>query len=350
MLRRRHAGRRAVAADRTPEALSPAWEQWVAENLLAGASVETVAAGLVDAGVAAGTAQEAVARVAASPILRAGRRFARHTRRLQLVNRLDGALAAAVGRPTIARRAGLSPAELFAQHYATCTPVVLTDLVPRWPAWGKWTPAYFRARFGEVEIEAVVGRDGDPDYDMHTARLARRMPLRAYLDHIEACGESNDAYFVANSRNIERPGLLPLWDDVAVDPALLDMARRAGGAALWIGPAGTVTPLHHDTSNILFCNLYGTKRFVLASPTEESLLWTQRGVYNRVDPEALDPSLAPGLDRVQWHTVDLAAGEALFLPVGWWHHVRALSVSINLAMTNFAVGNAFDWYRPGEVR
>jgi len=335
---------------RRAEPLSPTWVHWVAENLLAGAARDTVVVGLCDAGVPKSDAVAAVEEIARSPILSAGHRFAQHCRRLQLVTRLRPALDTAVGRPAVERVAALEVPEFFARYYATATPVVLTDLVPAWPAFGLWTPAYFRERYGDVEIEAVVGRSADPDYDMHTTQLAQRMPLAAYLDRVTSCGESNDVYFVANSRNIERPGLHPLWDDVRVDAALLDPKRRAGSAALWIGPAGTVTPLHHDTSNILFCNVYGRKRFLLAGPWEEALLGQTRGVYSRVDPEAIDPARHPELARIAWRTVTLEAGESLFLPAGWWHHVRALSVSINLAMTNFAVGNAFDWYRPGEVR
>ena len=57
-------------------------------------------------------------------------------------------------------------------------------------------------------------------------------------------------------RPVERVG-----DEVEVDPRL-DPARREGSTALWFGPGGTVTPLHHDTSNILFGNVYGAKRLV----------------------------------------------------------------------------------------
>jgi hypothetical protein len=46
----------------------------------------------------------------------------------------------------------------------------------------------------------------------------------------------------------------------------------------------------------------------------------------------------------------LITGRRYHRHAGWWHHVRALSVSIKLALTNFVVANAFDWYRPGEVR
>ncbi|HEY0139226.1 MAG TPA: cupin-like domain-containing protein [Nannocystis sp.] len=45
--------------------------------------------------------------------------------------------------------------------------------------------------------------------------------------------------------------------------------RAARCGAFWFGPAGTVTALHHDTSNILFFQVVGRKRYRLyprASP------------------------------------------------------------------------------------
>jgi hypothetical protein len=35
--------------------------------------------------------------------------------------------------------------------------------------------------------------------------------------------------------------------------------------------------------------------------------------------------------------------------VGWWHHVRALDVSVSVALNGFVKPNAFDWYRPGQL-
>ena len=45
-----------------------------------------------------------------------------------------------------------------------------------------------------------------------------------------------------------------------------------------------------------------------------------------------------------------APGEALFLPVGWWHHVRALDLSISLACNHFRWPNDHDGYKPGALR
>jgi ribosomal protein L16 Arg81 hydroxylase len=63
---------------------------------------------------------------------------------------------------------------------------------------------------------------------------------------------------------------------------------------------------------------------------------------------------APDLERYPWwpHVLVkdevIAAGDALFVPVGWWHHVRALDPSISLASNCFVTPNRFDWYVPAR--
>jgi ribosomal protein L16 Arg81 hydroxylase len=39
--------------------------------------------------------------------------------------------------------------------------------------------------------------------------------------------------------------------------------------------------------------------------------------------------------------VVLEPGQALFIPVGWWHHVRSLDVSISVSFTNFLAPNDY---------
>lgn len=323
--------------------LSPEWRVWVADNLLSGAPRDKIVSALVAQGVPASEAVTQVASIESSPGVVAGRRHAKRARELEVVARLHREVARAVA-PEVERRPDVGAEEFFARYYATGTPVVLTEVVTRWPAYEKWSLAWLRERYGHAEVQAVFGREGDPDYDMNTPRHSRATTLGAFISAVEAAGETNDLYLVANNRNMERPALRPLWDDLSPDPAIIDRARLPGSTALWVGPAGTVTPLHHDTSNILFAQLRGRKRFVLARPSETSLLRRARGVYCELDPEGTDPAWA----AVRSQTVTLAPGEALFLPVGWWHHVRALDVSVSFAFTNFTRPNAFDWYKPSR--
>jgi ribosomal protein L16 Arg81 hydroxylase len=44
----------------------------------------------------------------------------------------------------------------------------------------------------------------------------------------------------------------------------------------------------------------------------------------------------------------LEPGEILFLPVGWWHYVEALDISVTLASTNFHWQNDFYTNYPAD--
>jgi ribosomal protein L16 Arg81 hydroxylase len=46
--------------------------------------------------------------------------------------------------------------------------------------------------------------------------------------------------------------------------------------------------------------------------------------------------------RADMLDVVLQPGEVLFIPVGWWHHIRSLEISINVSFTNFVFNNDFE--------
>ena len=38
---------------------------------------------------------------------------------------------------------------------------------------------------------------------------------------------------------------------------------------------------------------------------------------------------------------EIGPGDLLFLPVGWWHYVKGLSISMTVTFTNFVFANDF---------
>ncbi len=326
-------------------AIARPWRVWLADNLLRGTSPESLRAVLLARGVPAKLATRALAAAARSPELEAAREHLAHRGPEPLAVRLRRTLHALRG-PGIERRTVPGPDEFLRHYYSTCTPVIFTDIVPRWPAYRLWSPEHLRANYGAVELEIEAGRAADPTPDLNFERHRGTATMAEFVARVLAAGESNDLSLIANNRNLARPGLQPLLADIELPAGYFDPSptRAARCGAFWFGPAGTVTALHHDTSNILFFQVVGRKRFRLYPPDEPALLARARGVYNDLTPDAPELARAATLD------FELAPGEALFLPVGWWHHVHALDLSISVAFNHFTWPNDFDWYKPGAAR
>ncbi|HVX18065.1 MAG TPA: cupin-like domain-containing protein [Acidimicrobiales bacterium] len=259
----------------------------------------------------------------------------------QQVAALSGHAGEIECRPTIA-------ADLFLErYYCRNQPLVLTDMLNDWPAMAHWGPAYFKKVAGDAIVEVQQGRASDPLYERNLDHHRTSMALSDYVDLVTSVGESNDCYMVANNKNLDPGGPLEvLLDDIVQFPGLLDPAKAKGQVFLWYGPAGTVTPLHHDVANILLCQVTGRKAIRLISPSQTPLLYNDIGVFSAVDAAAPDLDRFPSYREVQPVEFVLEPGEVLFIPVGWWHTVRSLEPSISVSFTNFAFPNTFEWTHP----
>lgn len=328
--------------------LSDGFRAWVVDNAVRGVPGGSLISVLVEGGVPERLAVAEVGAILASPALDACRRLDARVEALELVAALARSHARHAPVPAaVERRETVSAAEFFEGYFAANRPVVLTRFLDGWRARGRWSPDDFKARFGDVEIEIMAGRDADPACDRNFEAHRTRVRMGDYVDQVTGGGPSNDVYMVAHNNALQRTALAGLLDDVAPDEAIFDRAHLATQVSLWFGPRGTTTPLHHDTTNILFCQVYGRKRVRLIAPTETALLDRARGFYAEIDCD--DPRFQQdeALRAVLIKDVELAAGEALFIPAGWWHRVSALEVSINLSLLGFRRPNDFDWYRPG---
>ena len=101
---------------------------------------------------------------------------------------------------------------------------------------------------------------------------------------------------------------------------------------LWVGNEGVVDT-HYDGSDNLACVVAGRRRFTLFGPEQTSNLYpgplefTPAGV-----PVSLVNLLKPDFERyprfrtalANAYCVELAPGDALFIPMLWWHHVESL--------------------------
>ena len=346
----RKAAVRKAAARTAATELSREHRAWIVENLVAGVPEATLATQLATQ-LPAARARREVAEIAHSPLLATCRDLATRARRLELVAAIGRAHARHEPEPTaVERRTLCGPEEFFRTYWAAHRPVVFTNATAAWPALGKWTPAFFREELGKVPLEITDGRTADPRYDQNHAAHKKTTRMDRFIDRVLAAGTSNDLYMVAHNNTMLRPAFRALLDDVIPPPGLFE-PLEARATSLWIGPAGTVTPLHHDTTNILFNQLHGRKRFELISPQETVLVADPvDGFYSPIDLDDLASSPHPAVRELLVKTVELSPGDSLYIPAGWWHRVTSLDVSISFSLLGFVRPNDFDWYRPGHAR
>ncbi|MBU0556508.1 MAG: cupin-like domain-containing protein [Alphaproteobacteria bacterium] len=224
-------------------------------------------------------------------------------------------------------------AEQFLEHfYAPSRPCVIAGALADWPALQLWTPEYLRDTVGDAPVEFQGRREAAGDFELAKDRHKQTLPFSAYLDLIEA-NPGNDAYVTAYNSSANRAAFAPLMRDVRPLPNLLG----PGEGMLWVGPAGTFTPLHFDLTNNLLIQITGRKRVLLVPPSQTRLLSHHRHVFSDVHDLEDEACMKrhPLAQQVQPYVVTLEAGDMLFIPVGWWHQVRSLDFSVMMTCINF---------------
>lgn len=315
------------------------WVIWVADAIVKGCSELQI----IEELSAQGHPQPEVflKSVSDHPLLRWGKQRSRDIDRALMWRKLCLELDRRSPSHGIARLSKLEAIPLFEIFYRSNTPFILSDWTKGWPAFDKvWSASRFMQDFGEINIDITEGREGRVDFDQNAHLLRSETTLGAFAKRIiETNSPSNDFYLIARNFALKHPRLLALLEEIDERP-FLDPQKRANHVALWFGPQGTFTPLHHDTCNIMFVQCWGEKRFHMLPPYRQDLFQGAANMYSNLDLR----------DQPQEEQLEftLKAGEALFIPVGWWHQVEALSHSTSLAMTHFILNNQYQWYEPGR--
>ena len=321
------------------------WRQ-AAVGLLDGLPMDEVIERATTAGISAEEATSLCQQLLADPGFEAGLTMAERLHKLESVLTMRQQMRDLTDYgSTIERRSEVSEDEFLEIYYAGNLPLILTDVCADWPARSLWTPDYLLEKIGDADVEVTSGRDADPRYEVNANEHKSTMSFADYVRAIST-QDGNDLYIVANNHLLESPAAAALWDDFAVDPRYLEQEAAKESTFLWFGPAGTVTPLHHDVANVLFTQVIGEKRITLISPLETHSLYNDIAVYSQVDPQAPDLQRFPRFADTRQFEVTVSPGEALFIPVGWWHQVESLSLAASISFTNFRFPNVIDWYHP----
>lgn len=321
----------------------------LAEGLAAGEDDAVLHARLVAAGVSAAAAKYEVDRLAKDPMAAMLRRqAARMAKQGWLLANQERLAREAEGGFALDTLDNPDPDAFYCHHYEANRPAKLTGLIDHWPALSRWSLDHFAKVAGDAVVEAQVERERDPDYELAKDDHRRLVRFGELIEWLRGDTPSNDIYLTAYNSGTNAAALAPLWDDMA-PIALLDGTRPRDGF-FWLGPRGTLTPWHHDLTNNLLVQVIGRKRVRMAPPWAFARMRNSRHCFSDWGNEALpagpgDASSPPVLETI------IGTGEAIFLPVGWWHQVEALDLSASMSFTSFRRPNTHveDYASWGEL-
>jgi hypothetical protein len=233
----------------------------------------------------------------------------------------DAIMRAAQHLPDISAvpRLGALDAASFRAHAAKGLPFLIPGIAKRWPL-ASLTPQTLRERFSKLPVRARVG-----DY-INTAfapdRAMRDMSMLEYLELVAAGTEGLPPYL--GNLELRELNQFCYW------PAYL---TKPGPPRFWLGPAGTVTPLHADYDDNLFVQVWGSKRIFLAPPHHGQFLYPREAnallFGSPFDPEAPDFDRFPLARQASMIECIVHPGDMLYVPAGWYHQVRSLAFSLS---------------------
>ena len=200
-------------------------------------------------------------------------------------------------------------------YFKPLRPLVIQDLARSWPALKKWTPDFFKEQHGSKQVK--VYNEGFVAAGKNYMSMLKTISLKEYIK--EVITTTQDLRMFLYNIKSEIPELV---DDI-VFPSLVDGLSKQF-VFMFFGCKGSVTQMHFDIdmSHVFHTSIYGNKTIYLF-PHEQG-----KNLHNYpftcrsyVDVECPDFERFPGLKGVHGFKVVLEAGETLYIPSGYWHHV-----------------------------
>ena len=216
---------------------------------------------------------------------------------------------------------------------------MITDAVKNWKAIEKFTPEFFKTKYGHIEKEV----------DDKIVKMAD------YIDLMTASTIENPAPYPYNF-NIEKvfPELMPDLapqvyygvKDRVLHPLMPNSFLKGTEVhEFFFGGMGSSFPFLHIDAMFLhtqITQLYGKKEFFMFSPEQTPYLYPREdkpkisSIKNIFNP---DFEKYPLFKNAQVSSVMVNEGETIFFPTGWWHVTKMYGPSISYGRVHLNKNN-----------
>lgn len=221
--------------------------------------------------------------------------------------------------------------ENFQHHFFDARiPALILDCIGHWPAFSKWKqPNYLLSVAGERTVPIEIGshytnENWSQDLVKFKEFLKRQMSDQP-CDRIEYLAQHNLFDQIPALRN-----------DISVpEYCCIGKNNETVDIKAWLGPKGTISPMHYDPKHNLLCQVFGHKTIILAAPEDSPNLYPHETEMlkntTKIDAENVDLDAFPLCSKVKFLKLRLYEGEMLYIPPGWWHYVRSMEKSFSVS-------------------
>ncbi|XP_069773277.1 bifunctional peptidase and (3S)-lysyl hydroxylase JMJD7 [Narcine bancroftii] len=244
-----------------------------------------------------------------------------------------------------------SPLEFQRSWLCPNKPFIVKNAISHWSAISKWTFSYLRERVGDQRVSVAVTPNGYADA-VYQGRFVmpeeRQMLFGEFLDVVERKRAAPGVFYVQKQCSNLTEEFPQLLKDVESHIPWMTKALGKGPDAVnfWLGESAAVTSLHKDHYENLYCVISGEKHFILLPPTDRPFIpyeLFQPATYKVNDDGSFDVINVQNAEKIPWIPLDplnpdlsrfpeyshakplhctVKAGEMLYLPSLWFHHVR----------------------------
>ena len=226
----------------------------------------------------------------------------------------------------------ISPSEFKREYIDKNKAPLMRKVTADWPAMRKWSFDFFAGLHlpKRVFLEMNNVLQGGGQYE-----------VMDYSDYIRRIADDNHGQSTPKGYlSVFR--VFDAFPDLRkdVDFSLLSQFKLKNTAKGWIGPAGTVTGYHVDWGDNVLAQICGRKEVRLVAPEDTKYMYPskrfdQGTMSSEMDVDNLDADRFPLFAKATEYRVIVQPGEMLFIPRGWWHHVRSLDKSISVSNISY---------------
>lgn len=245
------------------------------------------------------------------------------------------------GKISVEKKYGMTYKEFAEDHLFADIPVVIGDACKDWKAKDKFTPDFFKTNYGNRNVKV-----GGQEYN-----------LKDFIELMESATMDNPAPYPCTLQ-IDRdypeliPDISPRFDFAKPDWCHNFMVEPLLGSAdtyeIFLGsPGGQFPYVHYDYMGLhaFITQLYGVKEFTVIPPSQTPYVYPKKNnswVSEVPDIKNVDLEKYPLCANITPITFTVGPGETLFIPNGWWHTAKSLTVTISVALDSL---NASNWHR-----